>query len=72
MSDTPSPAQARWIRLARVIHARLMEKADDLPAMTPEEATQYVEACREALRLELDARGFDHMHDLEQSKTPFS
>ena len=70
MDDDPDTTadQDQWMDLARAVRAGLMKQAALLSAMTPEEIKAFIEACRDALFLEVNASSFDKRVELEQNR----
>ena len=65
--DTPTDSadQDAWLELARAVRVRLAGQVDLIPAMQPCEVQQFVETCRAALNLEIEAATRDKRIDVE-------
>jgi hypothetical protein len=59
MDEPASAEQDHWKEIAAAVRTQLAKYAALMPAMKPDELKTLVDACREAVRLELDATLFD-------------
>lgn len=68
--DSPETTaqQDSWAELAEVVRDQLRKRAELIPAMETEEVEMFVNACREALFMEINAMTFDKRVELERNR----
>lgn len=60
--------QDAWVDLASRVRAKLGEMVNDIPAMKPEEASKFVEACNDAYWFGVRCAMYDKRVDLELAR----
>jgi hypothetical protein len=68
----PTAKQRSWELLAEKVRQKLMEQAEMIPAMKPDELKCFMDSIREAYWIDHYATTFDKRVDIELSKHAFT